>query len=313
MKLYTFEIGSRCSIGAECNGQLVDLPAAYAAMRSARDTQAGHPTALPPDMLAFIQGGEPAWTMALETVAFIAKRPALPVGERATYLFDEVRLIAPLPRPGKILCSGINYHSHQQENPSAKFPEEPFFFSKLPSAVVGPGAPVEKPAQTEQMDYEVEFAVVIGKPMKATPEAEVMDCLFGYTILHDLSARDVQFKDSQITLGKNFDGFCPLGPCIVTTDELPDPGNVGLRSYVNGQLMQNGSTRDWLFPLPMLLNRLSCVMTLEPGDVVSTGTPAGVGVFRKPPVFLKPGDVVRLEVDGVGSLENPIVAKKRTA
>jgi 2-keto-4-pentenoate hydratase/2-oxohepta-3-ene-1,7-dioic acid hydratase in catechol pathway len=309
MKLYTFEIGSRRSIGADCNGQLVDLPAAYVAMLAARGPKPDSPSALPPDMLAFIQGADSAWAAARDTIAFMAKRPALPVGERAHYLFEEVKLLGPIPRPGKILCSGINYLSHKQENPNAKLPDEPFFFSKLPSVVVGPGAPVVKPPQTNQMDYEVEFAVIIGKRMKTTPEADVMNCIFGYTILHDLSARDVQFKDNQITLGKNFDGFCPLGPCIVTKDELPNPGDVGLRSFVNGRLLQNGSTSDWLFPLPVLLNRLSRVMTLEPGDVVSTGTPAGVGVFQKPQVFLKAGDVVRLEIDGIGALENRIIAE----
>ena len=134
-----------------------------------------------------------------------------------------------------------------------------------------------------------------------------MDCVAGYTILHDISARDVQFKDNQITLGKNFDTFSPLGPCIVTKDELPDPGNVRLRSLLNGKVMQDGTTADWVFPLPELLSRLSRVMTLEPGDVVSTGTPAGVGAFRKPQVFLKAGDVVRLEIEGIGMLENPVV------
>jgi 2-keto-4-pentenoate hydratase/2-oxohepta-3-ene-1,7-dioic acid hydratase in catechol pathway len=142
--------------------------------------------------------------------------------------------------------------------------------------------------------------------MKRVSEAEAMEHIAGYTILHDVSARDVQFKDNQITLGKNFDTFCPLGPCIVTRDQLPNPGKVKLRSFLNGKVMQDGSTADWVFPLPTLLSFLSGIMTLEPGDVVSTGTPAGVGVFRKPQVFLKPGDVVRLEVEGVGVLENPV-------
>jgi 2-keto-4-pentenoate hydratase/2-oxohepta-3-ene-1,7-dioic acid hydratase in catechol pathway len=230
--------------------------------------------------------------------------------ERLEYAFEEVRLLAPVPRPGKILCSGVNYLSHKEENPNATLPESPFFFAKLPSAVIGPGQPIVHPKRslTRQVDYEVEFAVVIGASgMRETPEDEVMGCIFGYTILHDVSARDVQFKDNQITLGKNFDTFAPLGPCIVTVDEMIDPGNVRLRTFLNGQVMQDGSTRDWLFPLPRLLSELSQVMTLEPGDVVSTGTPAGVGVFRKPPVFLKAGDVVVLEVEGIGRLENPVV------
>ena len=303
MKLYTFEAEGRSRLGAECHGQLVDLPLAHRAMMEAR----GNPgRLLPVQMLDFLHAGEPAMQAARELCAYMAKRPAVPVGERLTYAFEEVKVLAPIPRPGKILCSGINYRSHKEENPNATMPTEPFFFSKLPSCVIGPGEPIIKPAQTGQLDYEVEFAVVVGRTMKRTPESAVMNCISGYTILHDVSARDVQFKDNQITLGKNFDTFCPLGPCIVTRDGLPDPPHVRLRSFVNGKVMQDGSTADWVFPLPKLLSFLSHVMTLEPGDVVSTGTPAGVGVFRKPQVFLKPGDIVRLEIEGIGVLENPV-------
>jgi 2-keto-4-pentenoate hydratase/2-oxohepta-3-ene-1,7-dioic acid hydratase in catechol pathway len=309
MKLYTFEIHGRHRLGAEWKGQMIDLETAWNAAIRARGLPPGTAAALPSDMLSFLRGGQPVFAAAREGMAFMAKRPALPVGEQALYPFSEIKLRAPVPRPGKILCSGINYRGHKEENPKATLPTEPFFFSKLPSAVIGPGEPIVHPRETQQLDYEVEFAVVIGRRMKNTPEGEVMSCLAGYTILHDVSARDVQFKDNQITLGKNFDTFCPLGPCLVTTDELTDPANVKLRSLLNGRVMQDGSTADWLFPLPTLLHRLSRVMTLEPGDVVSTGTPAGVGIFRKPPVFLKPGDVVRLEVEGIGALENPVIAE----
>ena len=303
MKLYTFHAEGRVRLGADCKGQLVDLAAAHRLMLEAREKPG---RVLPPDMLQFLRGGQPAMDIAREVLAFMAKRPAVPVGERLAYAFDEAKILAPIPRPGKILCSGINYRSHKEENPDATMPSEPFFFAKLPSCVIGPGDPIIKPPQTNQLDYEVEFAAVIGRTMKSTPENEVMDCIVGYTILHDVSARDVQFKDSQITLGKNFDSFCPLGPCLVTRDELPEPPRLKLRSYVNDKLMQDGSTADWVFPLPRLLSFLSSVMTLEPGDVVSTGTPAGVGVFRKPQVFLKSGDVVRLEIDGIGTLENSV-------
>lgn len=303
MRLYTFETEGRRRLGAESNEQLADLAAARAVMVELRGAKGPK---LPPDMLEFLRMGEPGMAAARETLAFLAKRPAVPVGERLAYGFDEVRILAPVPRPGKILCSGINYRGHKDENPEAQMPAEPFFFSKLPSAVVGPGQPIVKPPQTKQLDYEVEFAVVIGRAMKGAPAKEVMENVAGYTILHDVSARDVQFKDNQITLGKNFDTFCPIGPCIVTPDELPNPGNLKLRSLLNGKVMQDGSTADWVFPLPTLLSFLSGIMTLEPGDVVSTGTPAGVGVFRKPPVFLHPGDVVRLEIEGIGILENPV-------
>jgi 2-keto-4-pentenoate hydratase/2-oxohepta-3-ene-1,7-dioic acid hydratase in catechol pathway len=289
VKLYTFEHAGQRRLGAERDGRLVDLSPALAA------------AGLPADMLALIRTGG---------AALDAARQALYAPETKSYAFQEVQLLAPLPRPGKILCSGINYRSHSDENPNAKMPDEPFFFSKLPSAVIGPGQPIVHPRNTRQLDYEVELAVVIGKTMRGAPDDQVMSRVFGYTLLHDVSARDVQFKDNQITLGKNFDTFAPIGPCIATSDELTEPGNVRLRSLVNGQVRQDGSTRDWLFPLPRLLSFLSQVMTLEPGDLVSTGTPAGVGAFRQPPVFLKPGDVVTLEAEGIGRLENPVIAEE---
>jgi 2,4-didehydro-3-deoxy-L-rhamnonate hydrolase len=222
---------------------------------------------------------------------------------------EGLRLLAPIPRPGKILCSGINYRSHLEENPKAILPEEPFFFAKLPSTVIGPSQPIICPRRSQQVDYEIELAVVIGRKMKETAESDVLEHVFGYTILHDVSARDVQFRDNQITLGKNFDTFCPIGPCVVTRDEISRPDRITLKTFLNGQTMQDGSTSDWLFSLPQLLSFLSQRITLEPGDIVSTGTPAGVGVFRKPPIFLKPGDIVRLEADQIGVLQNNVTAQ----
>jgi 2-keto-4-pentenoate hydratase/2-oxohepta-3-ene-1,7-dioic acid hydratase in catechol pathway len=233
--------------------------------------------------------------------ALQAALPAAPRLPRAA-----VRLEAPI-RPGKLLCSGINYRSHATENPNARIPDEPFFFAKLPNAVIGPDAPVSR-GRTRQMDYEVEFAVVIGRRLARAAPAEVMPAVFGYTLLNDISARDIQFKDAQITLGKNLDGFAPLGPCIVTADALPHPDRVRLRTRLNGATMQDGSTADWVFPLPDLVAFLSAAVTLEPGDVISTGTPAGVGFFRQPQVFLQPGDLVEIEAEGIGTLRTPIVA-----
>jgi 2-keto-4-pentenoate hydratase/2-oxohepta-3-ene-1,7-dioic acid hydratase in catechol pathway len=304
MKLYTFQLDHHQRIGAEQNGRLIDISAAHSAWLA---SQGREELPLAADMLSLLQEGEAGLEAARQALAFAVEAGSNSEA-RLAYDVEEVRLLAPIPRPGKILCSGINYLSHKEENPEAKLPEEPFFFSKLPSAVIGPGQPIihPGPALTQQVDYEVEFAVVIGRTMRQTAEAEVMGCIAGYTILHDVSARDVQFKDNQITLGKNFDTFAPMGPCIVTRDELPEPGNCRLRTLLNGQVMQDGSTKDWLFSLPRLLSFLSRVMTLEPGDVVTTGTPAGVGVFRQPKVFLQPGDVVTLEIEGIGRLENPV-------
>jgi 2,4-didehydro-3-deoxy-L-rhamnonate hydrolase len=285
MRFYTFKADDQQQhLGVESSrsGELIHLHAI-------------EPT-IPDNLLDYIRIGEEVQVLTRQVL------------ENATdgYRLTEVSLEAPVPRPGKILCSGVNYRSHQEENPNAVIPDQPFIFAKMPSTVIGPGTPILHPADATEIDYEIEFAVVIGKPMTRTPEHQVMAHLFGYTILHDVSCREVQFKNHQITLGKNFDSFCPMGPCVVTKDELIEPDRVRLRTYLNGELMQDGSTADWIFSLPKLLSFLSRVMTLDPGDVVSTGTPAGVGLFRHPPRFLHPGDTVRLEADGIGALENPV-------
>ena len=298
MKFYTFEDPKQ--LGLEFRGRLIDWAAAAAELCPAKRAD------VPAGMLAMLRSWDAGLAAANDLLVRLATLGAATDAKPWSHALDRITLLAPVPRPGKILCSGINYRSHLHENPGARLPTEPFFFAKMPSAVIGPGAPIMLPTQSRQVDYEVEFAVVIGRTMKHTPNDEVMRCIAGYTILHDVSARDVQFKDNQITLGKNFDTFCPMGPCLVTCDEIPDPSGLGLRSYVNGEIMQNGSNADWVFPLTKLLGFLSQVMTLEPGDVVSTGTPAGVGLFRPTPLFLGPGDVVRLEIDGIGALENPV-------
>ncbi len=217
------------------------------------------------------------------------------------------RLLAPL-RPGKILCSGINYASHKEENPDATMPEEPFFFSKLPSAVVGPGEPIVIPAEQTKTDYEVELALVIGRRAKRVGEPDALDHVFGWTILNDVSARDIQFKDLQITLGKNPDTYAPLGPEVVTVDELGDWSTLRVSTTLNGETMQSSQTSEMLFSPARLIEFLTALITLEPGDVVSTGSPAGVGTFRDPPVYLRPGDTVTVAVDRIGELTNPVAA-----
>lgn len=308
MKLFTCEVKGQSRLGAELDGQLVELDAAHAARR-------GKPEAvLAATMLDLIRGGETALEQARQALAF-ARRHAGSARARAwTRDFAKVKLLAPIPRPGKILCSGLNYRSHVEENPGAKFLADPRFFAKTPNTVIGPGAPIRHPGAKYQVDYEVELAVVIGHTMpRATPPARVMDHVFGYTILHDVSSRHIQFKDNNEIMGKNFDTFCPIGPCLVTADEIPDPAKLRLSLKLNGEVMQDRTNADWIFPLPRLLAWLSQAMTLEPGDLVSTGTPAGIGWFRQPQVFLKPGDVCRLEIEGVGVLENPVMAHALTS
>lgn len=299
MKLITFKHKSLQQVGLERDGKVVGIVSAAAIL--APDLA----PALSGDMIELLRDWETSFAGLKRLEDLIHGSTGDQIQWRD---LSEVTLLAPIPRPGKILCSGINYRGHMEENPAAKMPEEPFFFAKMPSCVIGPNMPIRYPSQTQQLDYEVEFAAVIGRRMQAVKEETVMDGIAGYTILHDVSARDVQFKDSQITLGKNFDTFCPIGPCIVTPDELKHPDQAGLRSFVNGDIRQNGSNRDWIFSLPKLLSFLSHVMTLEPGDIVSTGTPAGVGLFQNPQTFLNPGDVVCLEIDGIGALENPVLA-----
>jgi 2,4-diketo-3-deoxy-L-fuconate hydrolase len=219
----------------------------------------------------------------------------------------DATLSAPI-RPGKILCSGVNYASHADENPDAKMPEEPFFFSKLPSSVIGPGEPIRIPRETTLTDFEVELSMVIGTRGYRIPEERALEHVFGWTVLHDVSARDVQFKDMQITLGKNPDTFAPIGPEIVTTDELGDWSTLRISTTLNGQVMQDAQTSDMLFAPARLLAFLTDLITLEPGDVVTTGSPAGVGFFRTPPVYLQPGDTVTVSVDRIGELTNPVEA-----
>jgi 2,4-didehydro-3-deoxy-L-rhamnonate hydrolase len=217
------------------------------------------------------------------------------------------RLGPPL-RPGKILCAGINYRNHLEENPGAVLPDEPFFFAKLSSAVVGPDEPVVLPAPATQVDYEVELAVVIGRRVRRLSRGEALSAVFGYTLCNDVSARDIQFKDNQITLGKGVDTFAPLGPCVVTADEIGDPQALRLWATVNGESRQDSSTEQMLFPVAVLLEHLTKYVTLEPGDVVTTGTPAGVGAFRHPPRWLAAGDVVEIGAERIGVLRNPVVA-----
>lgn len=217
-------------------------------------------------------------------------------------------LLAPIPRPGKVFGSGINYQSHFQENPSAVLPVEPGFFSKFPSSVVAPGASIVLPEPESQVDYEVELAVVIGAPGKDIQPERAFEHVFGYTMINDVSGRDVQFRANQMDLGKGFDSFCPMGPWIVTADEVPDPGGIRLRSIVNGEVRQDATTAEWIYSIPELIAHASRHLTLETGDVITTGTPAGCGTFRNPPLWLRPGDDVIVEADGIGSLRNPVVA-----
>lgn len=214
---------------------------------------------------------------------------------------------APVQRPGKLICIGLNYRDHAAESKMA-IPERPVVFSKFSSSVIAPGEAVVLPRESTQVDYEAELAVVIGRRAKKVKAANALDYVLGYTCFNDVSARDFQFADGQWQRGKSCDTFAPMGPAIVTTDAVPDPGKLSIKLILNGQTMQDSNTNQLIFSVPELIEFLSQTITLEPGDVIATGTPAGVGFARKPPVFLQPGDKMEVVIERVGRLNNPVTA-----
>jgi 2-keto-4-pentenoate hydratase/2-oxohepta-3-ene-1,7-dioic acid hydratase in catechol pathway len=214
---------------------------------------------------------------------------------------------APVPRPGKIVCIGLNYRDHAQESGLA-VPTTPVIFSKFSSCVIAPGEPVVVPTTSEKVDYEAELAVVIGRHAKHVSADRAYDYVLGYTAFNDVTARDFQFGDGQWQRGKSCDTFAPMGQTIVTTDEIPDPHTLRITMKVNGTVMQDSNTNQLIFRVPALIEFITKSISLEPGDVIATGTPAGVGFARKPPVFLKPGDTMEVEIERIGGLGNPIVA-----
>jgi 2-keto-4-pentenoate hydratase/2-oxohepta-3-ene-1,7-dioic acid hydratase in catechol pathway len=214
---------------------------------------------------------------------------------------------APVPRPGKIVCVGLNYRDHAEESGLA-VPKTPVIFSKFSSCVVAPGEPVVIPTTSEKVDYEAELAIVVGRHAKHVTADRAYDYVLGYTAFNDVTARDFQFGDGQWQRGKSCDTFAPMGQTIVTTDEIPDPHTLRITMKVNGAVMQDSNTNQLIFRVPELIEFITNSITLEPGDVIATGTPAGVGFARKPPVFLKPGDTMDVEIERIGGLGNPIAA-----
>jgi 2-keto-4-pentenoate hydratase/2-oxohepta-3-ene-1,7-dioic acid hydratase in catechol pathway len=220
----------------------------------------------------------------------------------------EVRLLAPVPRPGKIICVGLNYRDHAKETGQA-IPTEPVLFSKFANSVVGPGADVVVPPEAaDQVDYEAELAVVIGRRASRVAADDALDHVAGYACANDVSARSLQFRSSQWLLGKAIDTFLPLGPYLVTADEVPDPQALGIRCLVNDELLQSSDTGQMVFGVAELISYASRTITLEPGDLLVTGTPSGVGMAADPPRFLRPGDRMRVEIDGLGQLDNTVRA-----
>jgi 2-keto-4-pentenoate hydratase/2-oxohepta-3-ene-1,7-dioic acid hydratase in catechol pathway len=291
MRLATFAGNAGARLGAIAGEDIVDLALACG------DTQ------FPATMLGLLDRGEKGLAAAGQ-----ALRHALEDRPSGVVLpLRSVQLLAPVQRPGKIVGVGLNYKDHAAEVGRPK-QDIPRLFFKASSSVTGPGASVPIPPGIKKLDFEVELAVVVGRRATRVSESEAISHVAGYTILNDLSAREFQFDVSpaQTSLAKSMDGLCPMGPWIVTTDELGDGSGLAVRTWVNGEKMQDGTTSDLIFSVAALVAYISRYMTLEPGDVIATGTPAGVGAFRKPPVFLRGGDRVKLEIERIGALDTTI-------
>jgi 2,4-diketo-3-deoxy-L-fuconate hydrolase len=212
----------------------------------------------------------------------------------------------PIPRPGKIVCVGLNYKDHAEEQ-GAELPAEPLLFAKFTTALIGPGDPIVIPPVVTRCDYEAELGVVIGSTVRRISKENAFESVAGYVVANDVSARDLQFSDGQWTRGKSPDTFCPVGPLVPAAD-VPHPHALGIRAILNGETMQDSTTANLIFGIDEIISYASQTSTLEPGDLILTGTPAGVGVFRDPPRLLQPGDEITIEIDGVGSLTNPVEA-----
>ncbi|WP_322030281.1 fumarylacetoacetate hydrolase family protein [Paraburkholderia sp. J76] len=287
MKLVTFQCRGRQSIGKIEGDQVIDLPASD--------------RTLPGTMLELLQGG----------AALMQRAKAIRLADAVTYPLADVRLEAPVPNPSKFLAIGMNYRRHVEEAKAAgiQVPDSQVWFNKQVSCVNGPFDPVHMPKVSDKLDYEAELGVVIGRRCRHVSEAEAASVVAGYVVCNDVSVRDWQMRSPTMMLGKSFNTHGPFGPWLVTPDEIADPHALKMRMLVNGECRQEVSTGEMIYNIWQQIACLSTVMTLEPGDVLATGTPSGVGGAHKPPRFLNIGDVMRVEIDGVGHIENVVVAE----
>jgi 2-keto-4-pentenoate hydratase/2-oxohepta-3-ene-1,7-dioic acid hydratase in catechol pathway len=314
MRLCTYRKGSsKPRIGAMVGDAVLDLGALAADLARERGTVRRGRGGFPKTMLDLVAGGAQALQEAREALAHgetLLKRDGVGalVERKLGAPADKVRLEAPIPRPARnVFCLGRNYKEHAAER-GAEAPAHPVYFTKAPETVVGPGAKVIHHAVTKELDYEVELAVVIGETTKNVSTADALNSVFGYTTANDLSARDLQMRTSQWLLGKTMDKFMPIGPYLVTADDVRDPQQLAIRTWLNGELRQNSNTDDMIFPVAEIVSYISRHFTLEPGDVIITGTPEGVILGMAEKRWMVPGDVVEVEVDGLGKLRNRMVA-----
>jgi len=297
MRLLTYKHDGRLRLAALIGEQVVDL----ATMWAARTGETA-----PPDVRGLIEAGPALWARLAE---------ALAAGDVASFArpLAGLELAAPIQNPSKVIAIGLNYWDHVREQ-GGEPPKRPLVFAKFPTAVTGPRDEIVwDPALTNKVDWEAELAVVIGRTARRVPAERAYDYVFGYTVANDVSARDLQFGDGQWVRGKSLDSFCPLGPWIVTRDEIPDPHALTIRCAVNDELVQDSTTAELIFGIPALIEFLSQAFTLLPGDVILTGTPDGVGHFRNPPRYLADGDLVTAEVGGIGALSNRCRVETRTS
>lgn len=327
MKLTTYQVGRQLRVGVVEGKSVVDVKSAVEMASSRKGPKALYGNAkfkqaasvladsgaAPRDMISVLAHGD-EWLKALSTISKSLNKELKSTASSGSLKglitsLDSVRLRAPIARPGKITCVGLNYADHAREQ-GIEPPSSPIFFLKSCNTICGPGDPVVLPPNSEQPDYEAEFAVVIGKPGRRISEDKAYEHIAGYMILHDVTARDMQQGDKQWFRGKSCDTFAPTGPWIVTKDEVPDPHNLRIALTLNGTTMQDSSTSNLIFKVPFLVSYLSQSITWETGDLISTGTPPGVGVFRKPPVFIKPGDTMSVTVEKLGTLTNPVVGQE---
>ena len=299
MRLVSYGVDSLSRVGLVWKDMVFDLNKSYTAYLGER-------RAFPNDMVSLLEGGEEALKKVRKLEEHLATHEDLTRAKNACFPIKKVKILAPIPRPRKnIVCLGVNYPDHAAERKNEP-PKYPIFFTKPPTCVIGPGDPIILPKSSSRIDFEVELAFIFGRKGKDIPAEEAWDYIAGYTVLDDITARDLQRSHQQWFKGKSLDTFAPMGPFLVTPDEVRDLDDLEICLSVNGKTMQKDKTGELFFKIPEIVASLSADMTVEAGDIVSTGTPGGIGDSRSPPVYLKAGDVVRAEVEGIGVLENPV-------
>jgi acylpyruvate hydrolase len=316
MRLVTYSYHGSTRAGAVLNEWIVDLERAYADLLRSRGVPAAAERAralVPPGLRQLLEREEEGLMAAHEAFAYVADRLQAQ-GQRfqeegIVVAMPAVRLRPPIPDPHKIICLGRNYREHAEEA-GMPLPEAPELFAKYANTLIGHEDAIPLPRVSDRIDYEAELAVVIGRRGRYIGEADAYGYVAGYTIFHDVSARDFQMRTSQWVAGKTFDGFGPMGPWLVTRDEIPDPHRLRIMLQIGEEVLQDANTGMMVFGVPQLVAYISQILTLEPGDVIATGTPSGVGFTRKPPRFLRPGEVVRIFIEGIGTLQNPVVAEQ---